>query len=266
MKCLALALVLTGCTADTFTGPDGSPGDGGSGDAIVEAGGGDGSSCTPGGISCPTNGSCNAFDDGSAVLKPFSDLSQNGGSQSFETEQAVTCPRGVVATVPQSSAGTPVRGAIGMTNLLLTPVPTGHARIELDILLPKPPTGPSFFLYLYAGTDFSQGLGFEFQNGNWLLRNHITNDEVTLQPLPRTGAWNHVALDVTFSTSGNVGKSELDYVDESGTKQVATLQKETLSGGTTTYSQITFVAGVGTSGLTNGSMSVFLDDVVFSPF
>ena len=267
MKSLALALALTACTADTFTGADGSLEDGGSGDAIAEGGSGDASGCAPGGFTCPANGSCNAFDDASPTLAPFTNFSTNGGGQSFETDQAVTCPRGLVAMVPQAAAGSPVRGGIGLTNNLLTPSLTAHARVELDILLPKSPTGPSFFVYLYAGSDFSQGIGFEFQNGSWLLKNHVTNDEVTLQPPPRTGTWNHVALDVIFSTSGNVARSEVDYLDPTGTKQVAPLQgKATLPGGTATVSQITFVAGVGTTGLTSGPMTVYLDDVAFSPF
>ena len=258
MKRLALALVLAGCSADTFVGADGAvAGDaGGGGDAREDAG------CTTG-AACPPNALCSAFDDAQETLGPFVNISQNGGNVTFETDQVFTCPRALAAFSPMSPSTTTLpRGAIGATKSI-TAVVTAHARAELDVIFPKVLTGAASFLFMYANSDVNNGLGVVY-TGSWLVHDGVTNDDVNIDP--KTGEWNHVAFDVTFAQADNVGVISFTYTDSGGNVQTAKLSKSTLGGGVPTVSSLNFGVGVLPFGTTSGPMTMYIDDIVFSPF
>jgi len=260
MKCLALLLGFTlACSTDTFTGPDGATADGGSDGLSGDSGG----SCeTP--ASCPPNAQCSTFDGTDKSIAPFSNISQNGGNVTFESDVVVTCPQALVAFSAASTATNPSLGGIGSTGQLNIPSAVAHARVELDVILPKNPTGSAAFLFMYPNTDAMHGVGLVWSGGTWLVHNAVTNDDNTISP--RTDAWNHIALDVKFSASGGTGMIELDYIDANGKPQTSTMPHTTLSGTVPTVSSITFGAGVIPTGGTSGPMTMHIDDVVFEPF
>jgi hypothetical protein len=264
MKWLAFAWVLTGCTADTFTGADGAaPTDGSSGDVVVVADVGTlDASCTPTSIACAANAQCNSFDDGPTSLPPWSDISEYGGQVSFESDQAVTCPDGLVANVPVATANQPPRAAIA-GSAQITGIATAHASLELDVIFPKAPTGGATFLFMYPNTDSQNGIGIVWSNG-WYVRDSLTDDQIQIDP--RTDAWNHVKLDILFAQSGGTGVIEFDYTDSNGTLQKPKLSKSTLGGAIPAITAITFGIGITPFGATTAPMKLFIDDVVFSPF
>jgi hypothetical protein len=262
MKRLAFALIgLASCSTDTFSG-GGDSGTDGAVDAQNDGGTtGDGSSCaTP--PACSAVEECNAFDDTQqSSYAPFSDVSQSPGTLAFSTDQFVSCPRSVVATLASGVNG--ARAALGASKTITDAV-SAHARIELDVLLPKNVTGGSTFLVLYANGDAAgSAVSLESAGGQWYVRLRATNGQKSITP--RVGAWNHVALDVTFSASTSLGKATFEYVDANGTKQTAPLQDRTLPGGTATITQVAFSAGIVPFTSISAEMMTFMDDVVFTP-
>ena len=262
MKSLVLALVLVGCSTDTFTGPDGSTDDGGGGDATNESTGPGDGACTPVGTACPANALCNSFDDTQETLAPFVNISQNGGNATFVNDYVVTCPHALLAFAPASGGtGTLPRGGIGGSATLNVPSAVAHARLELDATFPKNPSGPATFLFMYADGDSTNAVGVVWNGSDWVLHDSVTNDDASMSP--RADVWNHVVLDVTFSESGGTGGASFTYTDTNGQTQVAKLAKSTLA--TTIVSSVTFGAGVAPLGGTSGPMIMHMDDVVFSP-
>jgi hypothetical protein len=260
MKWLVLAVVLGGCSTDTFAVPDGSTADGGGSDASSEASGSDATCAT--GSTCPSGAQCNSFDDLQETLSPFLNISQNGGTVTFEGDVVVTCPHALAAfSPPASGSGSPTRGAIGGTAALNVPNAIAHARIELDVIFPKVPSGSVSFLFVYPNTDATNGIGVVWSGGSWFVHDAVTNDDAPVSP--RTDTWNHVALDVTFSESNQTNNVQFFYTDTNGQPQVAKLSKSTLASAAL-VSNITFGVGVMPIGTTSGPMLMHLDDVVFS--
>jgi hypothetical protein len=264
MKWLAFALVLTGCTADTFTGLDGAtPTDGGgAGDAPNEAGVDDGgdASCTPTPVACNAGSSCSSFDDQQTT--PFSDLSQSPGKIAFTSNPAKTCPYSLVVTMPAVGTAAQARAGIGY-EAQVAPFPTMTAHVEMDIILPSTVTGPSTFVGLFANGASTSGIGFESTGSKWIIHNHVTDASAAVSP--RTGVWNHVAIDVTFSAVNSLGAVKLTYDDASGSPATASLPTDsTLPGGTATVSSVSFSAGIFPVS-TSAPMTCWIDDVVFTP-
>ncbi len=260
MKCLALLLgLLAACSTDTFTGPDGA-----FDDARTEGSTGDSGPTCQVAPACPAKAQCSGFDDANQSLGTFVNISQNGGNVTFVSDLVVTCPYALAAFCPASaSTSNAPRGAIGAT-AQITAVVTTHARLELDVIFPKTLTGAATFLFMYPNTDVNDGVGVIY-TGSWLLHDGVTNDDVSLEP--KTGEWNHVALDVTFAQSDNIGALAFTYTDKNGQLQTAKLSKSTLDAGVVpTVSAINFGAGVLPFGTTSGPMVMHIDDVIFSPF
>jgi hypothetical protein len=259
MKWLVL-VALAACSTDTFVGPDGSVGDSGPDDVRSNEGGSvDASPCNPTPLTCTPNQVCNTFDQSQPTLAPFGDASQNGGAVTFTSDQFMTCPHAVAAMAPQTTGQ--ARGAFG-ASAAITGVAVTHARVELDVLLPKNVTGSTAFVFLYANSDTSHGVGLVNQGGNWFVLDTTSGQNQGIDP--RVGAWNHVALDVTFSESSNLGKVELDYIDSSGKPQIESFGSQTLVG--TTIQSVAFIAGVVPYGTTTAPTTAYFDDVVWSPF
>jgi hypothetical protein len=258
MKRLAFALLgLASCSTDTFSGGDDSGTDG---QADVRADGvtGGDASCTSG-SSCGSSSQCNAFDDLQASsLAPFFDISQPSGSLGYSKDQFVSCPRSLAATL----AGSNVSGARAALNGFKQITVGTHARIELDMMLPKNVTGGSTFLVLYANSDASgSGVALEW-NGQWVVRIRASATPPT--PInPHTDVWNHVVLDVTFSAT--LGKVEIDYNDPNDQKQVVELQGNTLPTTGATIAQFAFNAGIVPFASISSGMTTYLDNVVFTP-
>jgi hypothetical protein len=262
MKRLAFALMaLAGCSTDTFTGGGDSATDGPTTDARDDGGTtGEGGSCATSPV-CSSVEQCNAFDTPEAY-PPFFDLSQAPGALAFSTDQSVSCPRSVAATISASGvngARAALSGSKAITNAV-----GAHARIEMDVLLPKTVTGGSTFLVLYANKDAAgSGVALESSNGQWNMRVRATNAQKSVNP--RVGAWNHVALDVTFSAANNLGQATFEYTDASGSKQSTSITDSTLPGGTATFSELAFTAGIVPFATLSAPMTTYMDDVVFTP-
>ena len=259
----AAAWVLTACSTDTFTGADADVDGGVTQDAASSDGSRSDAGCTPTPIVCPANALCSSFDDSQDnTFNPFANISLNGGSVTYETDKVVSCPRGILAS--SSSNATQPRGAIG-ASAKVTQVASAHARIETDVFLPDNVEGDVVFVALGANADSTTAVSFAWSSGNWVVVDGVTGDVANVQP--RVGDWNHVALDVTFSSAAtNLGKIELDYEDTNGHVQKASMQKATLPTGSATVSSVAFSLGVMPTGTAAGTTNAYYDNVQFSPF
>ena len=132
------------------------------------------------------------------------------------------------------------------------------------MIFPKVPTGGATFLFMYANNDTMSTIGVVWTGGGWFVHDSVTGDQTQIDP--RTDAWNHVALDVTFAQSGGAGMIEFDYVDSNGAKQAAKLSKSTLGTTTATVTSINCGAGIAPFSGVFAPMKMTMDDVVFEPF
>jgi hypothetical protein len=244
------------CSTDTFVAPD-SGSDSGSTEGGVEAGGPDACAVPQ---ACLPNQICLDFDH-SASYSPFVDASKNGGKVEISSDQFVTCPHSMLSTVPIATATTPPSAAVAGV-IPIQQLATAHGHLEADVYLPEKTPGAAGYLTIAANADLNTVvmLGVS-QGGDWALYVQATTNAVTIQP--RVGAWNHVVLDVTYSSSGGTGKATLQYTDTTGTTKTAQISDSTLPGGTNVVTSVAAGVGIQPTGASTDSVSAYYDDVAF---
>lgn len=255
MRYLALlAVALVACSADSFVS-----GDGGGADAAVDApgtgdgGSGGGDACVAVPMSCPQNSECANFDQGSGNYGPFKDASQQGQIQ-ITTSQYHSCPSSLEADLPASGA-TPARAAANFDSNGLS-VLNPHATLDAWVMLPTSVSGTFSALTLYAGDSRVQVTS---SNGNWLLHVDASNQDQGIKPW--TGHWNHMRLDVIFSSDGGTGMATLSYDGDNGVPAAPAIINDKTWAGSSTNLVADLGADVGLAGFAQQAVTAYYDDV-----
>ena len=206
MRRLALGIAfLLACSTDTFVGPDGGsadaapPDDAGHADASGEAGVAD--ACA--GFVC-TAGLCASFDQ--SLELPFADNSTGGGATAITTDHAVSCPAALEADLPQTGASFARAAASAMA-----PASTGttaHVVVDAYVWLPANANGAFAAMAIRSGASDQVQITHDTSN-SWHLHVGASDRDAPITPVE--GAWNHMILDVTFSSDTGVGQASLTY-------------------------------------------------------
>ena len=253
MRYLAwLAVALAACSADTFVAGDG----GGGGDAGVDSAppleGGSADACSPSPPLCAQTMTCVNFDQGS--ISPFQDKSQAPGAIHLIQDQFRSCPTSLESDLPFTGA-TPGRG---VANFDMPGLSLSNPEVVLDlwVMLPTQPDGAFSAFALYAG---DSSVGLHYANGKWLLHVDASNQDQGITP--GTGQWNHMRLDVVFSTDTGIGKATLNYDDVNGNPGPPANVADRTWGGSPTNQVGELGATLGIEGLAQQEIKVDYDDV-----
>ena len=253
MRLIFAALVLAGCSNDTFVSPDA-----GTDSGAVEAGS-DAQACTPHAQGCASNAVCASFDDG--TTGGFTAYVVGAASETVSPTLYVSCPNGLATRLDTIDAGPTdfFGGVVGSLSVPSTSDVT--AKLTTEVVLPSNPAGGFlFFFSIAANQNTATSVSLAFISGTWQLR--AGGNSASLDPL--TGDWNPVTLKVHFTagSSGTDGSAEIDYLDSSKSPQQKNVSIQTLNVASITSVQTTF--GVGTLGGTTAPTLATYDDAVFS--
>jgi hypothetical protein len=259
-----LSMVLMGCTADTFIGPDGStPGDGGGGggdsgttpDAPFDA-----ASCAPGWCKTQTlqpGTFCTDFDESTTMPADWSAENSNGFTN-FVTSPAEQC-LSLHAHMGAAPAASTAR--IVHVSTLLTSGTSVHATLTLDVMLPKNDSGGQVFFYAIRTTTPALSIGLvQRADGTWWLQSSLGTNTLTATLAsagPVRGAFTHMQLDVAYTTSGVAATLAYRRGDNNNSDTI------TANGSAIAIpTQLTFVVGLEAASQTTSGIDAYYDDVL----
>lgn len=258
MRFTLLFLGLAACSTDTFATSDAATDGETDGTASVD-GGGDGMSCPPP-PSCTASQQCTTFDDAVAPFGVFNNTSMGGGMVGITTDHFVTCPAGMLASLPPTNGA---RATIGST-VGISPVAAVMVTLEVDAFLPTAVPGNVSFLAVGAAVDQS-GVGLGAGVSGYYLFVQASGQAMPLTALPKLGAWNHIRLDVTFSADNSMGSALVTYDTDTQGRKSAQVKNSTLPGGSGAPSNVSAEVGPNPETTLPSVIVAYYDDVVFTP-
>jgi hypothetical protein len=158
----------------------------------------------------PTPGSCNDFDESSSIPSDLTVVANDGGSVTISETEAVSCTNSLSAELPM--IGSPsTSAAVAFAEGPFT-ASSSTITLDLDVYLPDDTMSYVTFFALKLGDGLPLGLQHH-GDAFWFLGNSSqapeTSINVGLTTPPLVGAWNHMTLEVVYSTTA--GSATLTY-------------------------------------------------------
>jgi|HubBroStandDraft_1064217.scaffolds.fasta_scaffold219589_1 hypothetical protein len=206
----------------------------------------------------PADGTCDDFDESSAVPSSLKITTSAGGSVTISMAEAFSCSNSLSASLPMvlgNSAGSAdAFAAIGFAAAT-------QVTLDLEVYLPAADM-ESFVTYFALKLGDNSALGLQHHaDPDWYLSNGPSfsiNEGLNTAPL--VGAWNHMTLTVVYSATS--GSASLTYEGVDHAPHTVSYSGATESASSPVGGEA--IVGMVASGKTEAAFTAYYDNVVVS--